>query len=52
MVDANVVVRGILQVNQEEQFLRRKYMHLLQRVELNQFHFQGDQLYRHLQLLG
>ena len=52
MVDANVVVRGILQVNQEEQSLRRKYMHQRRRVELNQFHFQGDQLYMHLQWLG
>ena len=52
MVDANAVVRGNLQVNQEAQFLRRKYMHQLQRGELNQFHFQGDQLYMHLQSLG
>ena len=52
MVDANAVVRGNLQVNQEAQFLRRKYMHQLQRGELNQFHFQGDRLYTHLQWLG
>ena len=52
MVDANVVVRGNLQVNQGAQFLRRKCMRLLQHGELNQFLYQGDLLCMHLQLLG
>ncbi len=46
-VDANVVVRGNLQVNQGAQFLRRKCMRLLQHGELNQGISKG--LYRSIE---